>query len=709
MSKTVKRLLSMMLTIILIFGVLGITASAANEEGFPFLLGAAKNRNNKPAPLLSYTLGENPGTVPMTGTVINYPLKEAFAQFNTYPDSDHPDGTAYFWVYNDAQNLYFICDWTSDDTYDDGDDYFSVHLNDGIGVKTYTQTSDGGNYGQALFGMTDTADFRHMYYIIAVPLSDLNSDSIRVGFELYGTASVSANINWKAPSPPATAVAGEDVDFTVEYEITNQTRIANRLYLLEYTDDEALSDFLTRFDCIENDSICEYVSQVGFVPYTGTDVTVLGYEVFDETGGDGIGEVTVSSSFAVGTHKLAVMPYFLYSENTEDAYGYAWNCSALTAEITVLGITGIPSTMNVGSLELDTYCEPEEGEAYYESKIWEFADSDLAYQHIDWSVADAGTTGATIETETETSYVYIDGELLQASETVSTLSAPSAGTLVLRATITDGLGAGENYTQDFTITVTDGSGYIPPMYYTVTFYSRGGSAVNSQQLSYGSKVLKPDDPRREFCRFKGWYTDAGCREPYDFDEPVSGSFTLYAGWELKIRFNDIKPSDWFYGDVMFAVENGLMNGIVPESFSPDLYTSRAMIVTMLWRLAEEPAPTGVNVFPDVRSGSYYEKAVIWAAEKKIAKGYEDGRFGPDESISREELVTLLYRYAGSPELTAGQLEFSDASDVSDWAFDAFVWATSNGIVNGRSDGLLDPKGFATRAESAAIMHRFCEM
>lgn len=179
--------------------------------------------------------------------------------------------------------------------------------------------------------------------------------------------------------------------------------------------------------------------------------------------------------------------------------------------------------------------------------------------------------------------------------------------------------------------------------------------------------------------------------------------------EVKLPFTDVSTSDWFYSDVMFVYENGLFSGTDSRSFSPNASMTRAMLVTVLYRLEGEPTVTGRSSFTDVRSGAYYEKAVIWAAANGIVTGTDSTSFSPDAKVTREQLATILYRYAQYRKLdtdaSAKLNSFTDADSVSAYASEALGWAVSEGLINGAS-GKLMPKGDATRAQVAAILHRF---
>ena len=174
-------------------------------------------------------------------------------------------------------------------------------------------------------------------------------------------------------------------------------------------------------------------------------------------------------------------------------------------------------------------------------------------------------------------------------------------------------------------------------------------------------------------------------------------------------FRDVTESDWFYDDVAFVYENGLFSGTDSRSFSPNASMTRAMLVTVLYRLEGEPTVTGRSSFTDVRSGTYYEKAVIWAAANGIVTGTDSTSFSPDAKVTREQLAAILYRYAQYRKLdtdaSAKLNSFTDADSVSAYASEALGWAVSEGLINGAS-GKLMPKGDATRAQVAAILHRF---
>lgn len=262
--------------------------------------------------------------------------------------------------------------------------------------------------------------------------------------------------------------------------------------------------------------------------------------------------------------------------------------------------------------------------------------------------------------------------------------------------------------------------------YTVKFDLNGADgSIVSQTIASGGMAKKPASPTREGYTFTGWYTDKNCTEKYDFDTKVTKQSTLYAGWEKSNEpgvepwinpFIDVKVDNWFYGDVQYAVENGLFAGTSVTTFSPDMPMTRAMLVTVLWRMEGSPVVDDVGMyanFADVVQDSYYEKAVGWAAKNEIISGYGEGFFGPDDDVTREQFATILYRYiqnkgGGFKGAWAFPLEFTDTSTVSEWAYEALCYCTMHEIITGKPGELLDPQGNATRAEVAAMLHRFME-
>ena len=182
--------------------------------------------------------------------------------------------------------------------------------------------------------------------------------------------------------------------------------------------------------------------------------------------------------------------------------------------------------------------------------------------------------------------------------------------------------------------------------------------------------------------------------------------------ETGLPFTDVKSGDWFYEAVKYVYDNKLMDGTSSTTFAPFMTTNRAMVVTILWRLEGQPEADATLSFTDVGSGVWYTDAVNWAASKGIVKGYSDTVFAPNDTVTREQLATILYRYAESKgyDVSAkGDLTtFTDGAKTSSWAAEAMEWAVGSKLLSGKGGNVLDPTGTATRAEVATILMRFME-
>ena len=272
----------------------------------------------------------------------------------------------------------------------------------------------------------------------------------------------------------------------------------------------------------------------------------------------------------------------------------------------------------------------------------------------------------------------------------------------------------------WTYTGGGGGGYNPPVtYYTLRFETGGGSDIPSVRETYNAYIdLTQYVPTWRGHTFIGWYSERG------LINKVSGVYltkdmTVYALWRVDENpntganpFTDVSEKDWFYGDVMFVYENGLMLGTSKTLFSPHGTATRGMMATILWRMEGSPVPKGKNSFIDVEAGKWYADAITWTAEDSIFAGYGKDKFGPDDPITREQLAAIFYRYAdykGYDLIVKGNLDkFKDADKITDYAKTAMQWAVGSGLVKGKSGNLLDPQGTATRAEIAAMLHRFIE-
>lgn len=172
------------------------------------------------------------------------------------------------------------------------------------------------------------------------------------------------------------------------------------------------------------------------------------------------------------------------------------------------------------------------------------------------------------------------------------------------------------------------------------------------------------------------------------------------------KFTDTDLNAWYHNGVHYCLENGLMSGYGNGKFGPNDSLSRGMLAQILYSQAGKPSVSEDNRFDDVASGVWYAKAVAWAAEQKIVAGYGDDAFGPDDPITREQLAVMLWRYAGSPATHGTLSGFTDQGKVSRYATDALCWAVEKGILFGKGNGILDPEGEATRAEAATMLYHY---
>ena len=291
--------------------------------------------------------------------------------------------------------------------------------------------------------------------------------------------------------------------------------------------------------------------------------------------------------------------------------------------------------------------------------------------------------------------------------TVSFTEAPKSNDAGVRSITVAGVKAKTSVNNEYTVTVPYGTNVTASSFVIITNHARAtvGALTHIKNVWYFTVTAEDGVTTASYTVT---VTTAALPTPIkpavDNTKPASDS-------KPKLPFTDVSTSDWFYSDVMFVYENGLFSGTDSRSFSPNASMTRAMLVTVLYRLEGEPAGTGSSSFSDVRSGSYYEKAVAWAAANGIVTGTGSTSFSPDVKVTREQLAAILYRYAQYKKLdtdAGAKLDsFSDAGNVSGYASEALSWAVSEGLINGAS-GRLMPKGDATRAQVAAILHRFVE-
>ena len=296
--------------------------------------------------------------------------------------------------------------------------------------------------------------------------------------------------------------------------------------------------------------------------------------------------------------------------------------------------------------------------------------------------------------------------------------------------------SGTNLTGEDNLTVTIPTGSIGDRSYTahwslntysITYDLDGGTAFgNPDSYTVESAAITLNEPTKAGYVFTGWSgTDLVGEDNLTVTIPAGsiGDRRYTAHWEFdptiiaalnptpNVDFLDVSRVDWFYYDVRYVCENGLMNGTSRNRFSPYGTATRGMLVTILYRMENEPRCFGSAAFSDVKPGAYYEKAVVWASQNNIVSGYTDGTFRPDAPVTREQLASILYRYTlyRGQDVSAGETTsltgYGNAQAVSSYALPAMRWACGTGILQG-ANGKLNPSGLATRAQLAAMLHRY---
>ena len=278
----------------------------------------------------------------------------------------------------------------------------------------------------------------------------------------------------------------------------------------------------------------------------------------------------------------------------------------------------------------------------------------------------------------------------------------------------------------------------PARTWNITYVTDGGTIGGLYPVTYtkGTVTVLPTNVTKPGYTFLGWFTAyTGGVQVKQIEATETGDKTFYARWHktvlppppvtpgtpvtparpaapVGLPFADVSSSDWFYNDVRYVYEKGIMDGTGADRFSPNAPLTRAMIVTILYRMAGSPSVSGSSDFTDVAAGKWFAKAVAWAAANGIVNGYGSGLFGPNDPVTREQLAAILYRYAVYGGMTAVTLEenlgsFADTAQLSAYAIQAMNWAVGQGLINGSGSNLV-PKAQATRAQVAAIIHRYLE-
>ena len=405
---------------------------------------------------------------------------------------------------------------------------------------------------------------------------------------------------------------------------------------------------------------------------------------------------TFTLQFPAVTHNLQKVDYKAPTCTVEgnEEYWYCKNCgkyfsdaegeNEITSESTVIPATG------------HNWSEPE----------WNWAE-------------DGKTCTVTFTCQNDASHKATP-EVTVTSEVKTPATSTQNGVTEYTATTTF---EGTTYTATKEVADIPATGHSFPAYAITVQETTGGTVtVSHQSAAKGRTVTITVTPEAGYALERLTVTDkygsalkltALGGGKYTFEMPASQVNIQAVFVPEQLPFADVKPTDWFYEAVAYVYEHGLMDGVGSNRFAPNASTTRAMIVTILWRLEGEPEADDTMPFADVAANTWYTEAVRWAAGEGIVEGYSETAFGPNDPITREQLAAILWRYAQYLELdvSIGKdtniLSYTDAAEISEYAIPALQWACGSGLMEG-SNGSLNPRANATRAEVATILMRACE-
>ena len=512
----------------------------------------------------------------------------------------------------------------------------------------------------------------------------------------------------------------EDMHFFAEHQADGED------YALSFNNGSIIfkgdTDIVTTSDEAIAFDVCKYSS------YPSTNVT------FDESYTGTINGKIVYDSTVADTHKLTIQGNGTFGA-IEAASGAA---EAAKSGIEVTS-GHFAKPVNEDYLadsvkaQLESASNPEAPYSYYPS----LEAAQAAAQPGDTITEVNATTGGTKYTVT---LDYADGEMANSLYTVTegtklTLPTPSRSGYTFEGWYDGSSRVSSPYKvmKDVTLTAewdyNGSSSSSGSTRYTVSVEDtdNGSVEVSPTRASKGSTVtvtVKPDegyeldeltvtDKNGDSVKL----TDKGDGK-YTFQMPASkvtveAVFTAVEPEPEGLPFTDVTSGDWFYDAVAYVYDKGMMEGTTDTTFAPTMNLTRSMIAQVLYNLEERPEAPGAAGFPDVAAGAWYADAVNWAAARGIVKGYDTGAFGPEDSVTREQLAAILYRYAQVKgyDTTRGGMavrEFSDSASISDWAQEAMAWAVNAQVLSGKGNGVLDPQGTATRAEVAQMLMNFVE-
>ena len=409
---------------------------------------------------------------------------------------------------------------------------------------------------------------------------------------------------------------------------------------------------------------------------------------------------------------------------------------------------GTNKAVTVKSIKLDeassaNYTTPEKLPAV-KASITKIASKDVKLEYPDLNQKTGSITKPTVKMTPEDSSAKVKifikktvkdettgGEKTVTEEWTDKTAPTAAGTYIVYAEITSPNIDEKITTPDQKLTITQrssggGGGGAAVTTYKVTLdkATNGTVKASASSVEKGKTVTITATPAEGYETASVKVTDASGKSvdvtknsdgTYKFTMP-DGNVTVKAEFAKKAEndtvcadMKDIDQSKWYHEAVHYVVEKGIMNGYNKNEFGPNDTLSRAMLAQILYNNAGKPTASNSAAYSDIKSSDWFAPAVSWAAEKGIVTGYTDNTFRAGDSITREQLAAMLYRYAGQPATTGSLANFTDAASVSGYAQQAMQWATANGIITGNGSATtLDPQGNATRAQAAAMIMRYLE-
>lgn len=469
------------------------------------------------------------------------------------------------------------------------------------------------------------------------------------------------------------------------------------------------------FSALKNSYFDGATAPVGSTENHGSSTNVISFA--------GIGILATPSSVGNTTSLLDTLNAWVETKESADYYSWVQDSGSLPKHATAVGLIKVsPAALNFGSLTVSTSATKSitvTNTATSKNITYATPAGYSIEKAAGWSDVTGGTLNVTFMPTAVSSYPGI----INFSNTIMTKSALLSGSGV-SAPPNNNPGGGSSSSSTVNASISSKSeSYDPETGDTISVtLTKGNHSLiavlcDGKALTAGKDYTVNDSKYAFTESFLNSLSSGEHKIMFDMSAGTDPVLTLTIadstqGWHNP--FTDVKPSDWYYDDVEYVLTNGLFNGTSQTTFSPGLPMNRGMIIAVLWRMDNEPKAKSTHLFSDIKSNAYFYDAAMWGAENELIKGYSDDIYGPSDNLTREQVAALLWRYAKYKgyDVSSGEntniLSYDDFADISEYAIAAMQWACGEELIKGTSDGHLNPKGNATRAEVAAILHRFIE-